>query len=157
MNGRDDDLLGPYMEVLRPIYGDLSHAHLGGMIQSNIWAPLDISLRLKKNFYNIDYVNIDGTDIEDPEAYNKPGFEVDMRATFSLTSYLKLTANYYFAGDRWSYYGGENLKMDNINDLNAGALYQINDAFSINLRVNNLLAQKYDIWYGYPGQSGKRY
>ena len=152
MNGRDDDLLGPYMEVLRPIYGDLSHAHLGGMIQSNIWAPLDISLRLKKNFYNIDYVNIDGTDIEDPEAYNKPGFEVDMRATFSLTSYLKLTANYYFAGDRWSYYGGENLKMDNINDLNAGALYQINDAFSINLRVNNLLAQKYDICYGYPGQ-----
>lgn len=162
LNGQDvigEDALGAHKEVLRPIYGDISHAHIGGMIQSNIWAPLDISLRLKKNFYNLDYVSINGTDIEKPEAYNKPGFEADIRAALNLTSYLKLTANYYFAGDRWSYAGDRwsyydraNRKMDNINDLNAGALYQINDAFSINLRVNNLLAQKYDIWYGYPAQ-----
>lgn len=143
---------GPYREVLRPVYGDLSHAHIGGMIQSNIWAPLDVSLRLKKNFYNLDYMNIDEVEVNDPKAYNKPGFEVDVRAAFILTSFLKLTANYYFAGDRWSYYDGSNSQMDNINDLNAGALYQINDAFSINLRVNNLLSQKYDIWYGYPSQ-----
>ncbi len=155
LNGQDvtdEGTPGPYREVLRPVYGDLSHAHIGGMIQSNIWAPLDISLRLKKNFYSLDYVTIDDERVDDPEAYNKPGFEADIRATLSLTDYLKLTANYYFEGDRWSYYNGINQEMDNINDLNAGALYQINDAFSINLRANNLLAQKYDIWYGHPAQ-----
>ncbi|RNC66928.1 hypothetical protein [Proteiniphilum sp. X52] len=155
LNGRDvidGGVPGAHKEVLRPVYGDLSHAHIGGMIQSNIWAPLDISLRLKKNFYNLDYVTIDETQVKDPKAYNKPGFEADLRAAFTLTGFLKLTANYYFAGDRWSYYDGSNRQMDNINDLNAGALYQINDAFSINLRVNNLLSQKYDIWYGYPAQ-----
>ena len=143
---------GPYREVLRPVYGDLSHAHIGGMIQTNIWAPLDISLRLKKNFYNLDHITVDGVRVDEAKAYNKPGFEVDLRAAFTLTDFLRFTANYYFAGDRWSYYEGANTQMDNINDLNAGTLYQINDAFSINLRVNNLLAQKYDIWYGYPAQ-----
>ncbi|SCD19457.1 TonB dependent receptor [Proteiniphilum saccharofermentans] len=141
-----------HKEVLNPVYGDLSHAHIGGMIQTNIWAPLDVSVRLKKNFYSLDRVTLDEAEINDPKAYNKPGFEVDIRAAFTLTDFLKLTANYYFAGDRWSYYDGANAQMDNINDLNAGALYQINDAFSIHLRANNLLSQKYDIWYGHPAQ-----
>jgi hypothetical protein len=155
LNGRDagsEGAPGAYREVLRPVYGNLSHVHIGGIIQSNVWAPLDISLRLKKNFYSLDYISMDETRIDDPKAYNKPGLEVDLRAAFSLTDYLNLTANYYFAGDRWSYYDGANRKMDNINDLNAGALYRINDAFSINVRVNNLLSQKYDIWYGHPAQ-----
>ncbi len=141
-----------YRETLRPAYGELSHAHIGGMVQSNIWSSLDISLRLKKNFYTPKAITLNEVQIEDPKPYNKPGFEADLRAALTLTENLKFTANYYFAGDRWSYFDGANQKMDNINDLNAGAVYQINDAFSITLRVNNLLSQKYDIWYGYPAQ-----
>jgi hypothetical protein len=133
-------------EALAPVYGNLSHAHIGGAIQCNIWSPLDVAVRVKKNFYSMDIY------IENPKAYNKPGLEVDLRATLSLTDYLNLTASYYFADDRWSYYDRANRKMNNINDLNAGALYRINDAFSINVRANNLLSQKYDIWYGYPAQ-----
>lgn len=148
----EGNVTGTYREVLTPIYGNLSTSHIGGMIQSNIWAPLDVSMRLKKNFYDVSQMSIDNVAINDPKAYNKPGFEVDIRAAFSLTNYLKLTANYYFAGDRWTYFNGENLEMNNINDLNVGALYQINDTFSINLRVNNLFSQQYDIWYGYPAQ-----
>ena len=148
----DDVTIRPHSEMLRPVYGDLSHTHFGGMVQTNIWAPLDISLRLKKNFYGLNHINVNESQIDDPKAYNKPGFEADLRTAFELTDNLKLTANYYFGGDRWSYYGGENRKMDNINDFNAGALYLINEAFSVNLRANNLLAQKYDIWYGYPTQ-----
>jgi len=42
--------------------------------------------------------------------------------------------------------------MDAINDLNLGGVYEISDAFSLSLRVNNLLSQKQDIWYGHPAQ-----
>ena len=45
-----------------------------------------------------------------------------------------------------------NVKMDNINDLNLGAVYDINDSFSLNVKANNLFSQRYDIWYGYPAQ-----
>lgn len=155
LNGQDiigGDAAGPHREALKPFYADLSHAHIGGMIQSNIWSPLDISLRVKKNFYSLDNASFNEMPIENPEAYNKPGLEMDLRATLSLSNSLKITANYYYAGDRWSYYENKNVEMDNINDLNAGAIYRVNDFFSINLRANNLLSQKYDIWYGHPAQ-----
>ena len=140
-----------FKESLQPIYGNLSHSHIGGMIQTNIWAPLDIALRLKKNFYTVkDITGIEMT-VPEPKAYNKPGFETDIRATFEAMNNLKFTLNYYFAGDRWSF-NSLNVKMDNINDLSFGAVYDINDSFAINVKANNLLFQKYDIWYGHPAQ-----
>ncbi len=44
------------------------------------------------------------------------------------------------------------MEMNSINNLNAGAIYNINDMFSINAKANNLLNQSYDIWYGHPTQ-----
>ena len=151
-----DALATPYpfyvIENLLPVYGSLSHSHIGGIIQNNIWPPLDISVRLKKNFYTVKDLTIHNGLISDAKAYNKPGFEIDTRVMFSAMNNLKFTLNYYFAGDRWSYFDGANVKMDNINDLNFGAVYDINDSFAINLKANNLLFQKYDIWYGHPAQ-----
>ena len=69
-----------------------------------------------------------------------------------VMSGLKLTLNYYFYGDRWSYFNGGNVEMSDINDLNLGAVYRITDAFSVNLKAGNLLGRKYDNWYGYPAQ-----
>lgn len=132
-------------EFLTPKYGDLSHSHIGARVQSTIWNPLNVSLSLKKNFYNL-------KDDNNAKAWNRPGFEADVRADLSIVENFKFTLNYYLATDRWSNYGTDNVKMDNINDLNIGAVYQISDAFSINLKANNLLAQKYDIWYGHPAQ-----
>jgi hypothetical protein len=146
------DGLGAIREVLYPVYGNLAHSHIGGLIQSNIWSPLDVSLRLKKNFYDVTDMTISGVAVSDPKAYNQPGFEVDLRASLNIIEDLKLTLNYYFAGDRWSNYQGVEQEMDAINDLNLGGVYEINDAFSLSLRVNNLLSQKQDIWYGHPSQ-----
>lgn len=132
-------------EYLSPYYANISHSHIGGAIQTHIWNPLNLSVRLKKNFYSF-------KDDDYAMAYNKPGFETDIRADFTATDALKFTLNYYFANDRWSYFDLSNIKMDAINDLNLGAIYQISDAFSVNVKANNLLFQKYDIWYGHPAQ-----
>ncbi|MDR1951873.1 MAG: TonB-dependent receptor, partial [Bacteroidales bacterium] len=142
----DDEYFLVGIESLAPIFGNLSHSHIGGMIQTNIWAPLDLSLRAKNNFYTVKEM-FDGS-----KAYNKPGLETDIRATFEATGALRFTLNYYFAGDRWTYFSGGNVKMNNINDLNFGATYRITDFLSVNLKANNLLLQKYDIWYGFPAQ-----
>lgn len=132
-------------EYLTPYYANISHSHIGGAIQTNIWSPLNLSVNLKKNFYTL-------KDNKDTRAYNKPGFETDIRADFKATDELKFTLNYYFANDRWSNFDGSDVQMDNISDFNLGAIYKISDAFSINVKANNLLFQKYDIWYGHPAQ-----
>ncbi len=162
LNGNDivgGDIIAPFMESLKPIYGTLSHSYIGGMVQTNIWSPMNLSLRMKKNFYETTEVVINDINIENPEAYNKPGLEIDIKGTLELISNLKLTLNYYFAGDRWTYLNimgstvnSGNIKMNNINDLNLGGVYNISDSFSLNVKANNILSQKYDIWYGYPSQ-----
>ncbi|MDD3899940.1 MAG: TonB-dependent receptor [Dysgonamonadaceae bacterium] len=139
-------------ESLSPAYAELTHSYLGGMIQSNIWAPLEISVHLKKNFYKTKNMTIDATEVANSQAYNMPGWESKLAATYNASNNLKFTLNYYYANDRWSYLRGENVKMNNINDLNIGASYLITPKLSLNLKANNLLSQEYDIWYGYPAQ-----
>ncbi len=139
-------------EDLIPIYANLTHSHIGGMIQSNIWAPLDISVGLKKNFYTIREPMFGVINADNPKAYNKPGFETDVRATLRLIDNFSFMLNYYLLGDRWTYFNRENVKMKDIHDLGLEAIYKINDSFSLNVRANNVLAQKYDILYGHPAQ-----
>jgi hypothetical protein len=146
------DVLGNFREVLSPVYGSLSHTHIGGLFQSNIWAPLDLSLLLKKNFYDVTDMTIYGVQVADPKAYNKPGLEIELTGSLEVNENLHFSMNYYFANDRWSYYEGQNSEMDNINDLNMGASYRISDAFSFSVKANNMMNQQYDLWYGHPSQ-----
>ncbi|HLW09951.1 MAG TPA: hypothetical protein VKX35_06095, partial [Fermentimonas sp.] len=98
LNGRDiidEGTNGPFMETLKPIYGTLTHSYIGGMINSNIWSPLNISIRLKKNFYDVDELSNNGIDITDAKAYNQSGIDLDIRGTLELIENMKLTLNYY--------------------------------------------------------------
>ena len=140
------------VENLLPVYGNLSHPYIGGMLQTNIWAPLNIAIQAKKNFYTVKNLTINNGLISDAKAYNKPGFEVDMKASFEALKNLKFTLNYCLAGDRWTYFNAMNVKMPNIHDLNIGAVYNISNAFSIHAKANNIFSQKYDIGYGHPAQ-----
>lgn len=140
-------------ERLVPAYGNLSHAHIGGLIRWNIWSPLDVSFRLKKNFYTVKDAHMGDREIDEPKAWNLPDVEADVRVTMQTSDEVKFTVDYYLASGRWSFFNGENVKMKNINDLNAGVVYNITDAISLNVRAHNILSKKYDIWYGHPAQT----
>ncbi len=143
---------GPFYEGLKPLYGDLTHARLGGLVQVGMWAPLDLSLRLTQNFYTVKNLSDYGESVNDPKAYNKPGLEVELKGSLEVSDKLSFNMDYYFAGDRWSYYMGENREMEQINDLSLGAAYRISEAFSFGMRAGNLMNQQYDLWYGHPSQ-----
>ena len=146
------NLAWTYQEFLQPVLGELTHSHVGARIHSNIWSPLDVALEVKKNFYSVS--KIKGLDFEptELEAWNKPGLEVDIDAAFSVSNQLKVMLGYYFANERWSIAEGQTVEMDNINNLSAGAIYNISKMFSVNIKANNLLNQSFDILYGHPAQ-----
>lgn len=141
-----------YQEFLQPIFGDLTHSHIGARIHSNIWSPLDVAVQVKKNFYTVSKIKGLDTEPTELEAWNKPGLEVDIDATFSVNNQFKIMLGYYFANERWSIAEGQTVEMDDINNLSAGALYNIHKMFTLNLKANNLLNQTYDMWYGHPAQ-----
>lgn len=141
-----------YSEFLIPVLGDLTHSHIGARVHSNIWSRLDVAVEVKKNFYSVTKIEGLNTETNELEAWNKPGLEVDIDATFSVNNQLKVMLGYYFANERWSIAEEQTVEMDNINNLSAGALYNINKMFTLNLKANNLLNQTYDMWYGHPAQ-----
>jgi outer membrane receptor protein involved in Fe transport len=45
------------------------------------------------------------------------------------------------------------VNLKDIHQVNVSGTYEINDAVSVFAQVNNLLFQRYDLWYGYPAQN----
>ena len=94
--------------------------------------------------------------------YGRPAFEINADLTIKPINPLALTFNYYLGADRYTLhrYVDTDLKihedeivLKNINDLNFTASWNFNKTFGAYLKLNNLLFQKQELWYGYPMQS----
>lgn len=93
----------------------------------------------------------------DLKPYGKPTFELDANIKLSPIKQLMLDINYYAGTGRQALLLSSDLKptnrkMDAIHDLNVMGTWKINDMFSVYAKANNLLFQKYDLFYGYPSQ-----
>lgn len=85
--------------------------------------------------------------------YGKPKMELNADVTIKPIEKLAIGLNYYLATDRYTELGGyKNIKLDNINELNLVGSYTFNDTFGVYVKVNNLLNQDYEMYYGYPMQ-----
>lgn len=87
-------------------------------------------------------------------AYGKPKMEFTAGVTVRPIPKLSASLDYYLATDRKTMaigYGEK--KMKNINELNLTGTYTFNDTFGVYLKLNNVLCQKYEMYYGYPLQS----
>ena len=145
------DASNPFIEILRPVYATLSHSFIGGGISTNVYAPLHLSLRLKKNFYNVAGLTINEIDISNPKAYNKPGIELDVQGTWYVTNSLKFTAGYRFEGDRWSYLTERRSRWCHKRPQRGCNIRDQRCLFA-QREGQQPLFQHYDIWYGYPAQ-----
>ena len=66
---------------------------------------------------------------------------------------VSASLDYYLATGRNAEVFGTTEKMDNINELNLTGAYTLNDTFGLYLKLNNVLCQKYELYYGYPMQN----
>lgn len=88
----------------------------------------------------------------DLKAYNKPELEIEAGVTVKPVSQLAIGLNYYLGSGRYTLVNTENVKMDNINELNLTGSYTFNDTFGAYVKFNNVLCQKYDMYPGYTAQ-----
>lgn len=88
------------------------------------------------------------------EAWGKPNFIGTVNLGYKFPEIpFRLNLDYRLEAGRKSYINSQIVNMKDIHDLSVRGVYEINDMISTNLSVNNLLFQKYDIWYGYPAQN----
>jgi hypothetical protein len=129
------------------VYDNASVFKFGGNITYNYpdWVDIDWQFGI----YNWNTDNI-------AAAWNKPSFVSKANIGFQpFTIPLRFDLNYHLEAGRkalqWENY--QTVDMKNIHDLSLQAAYTLNSTVSFFAKANNLLFQKYDIWYGYPAQN----
>lgn len=132
-----------------PDYMDAGIFKIGGSLKYKYMNIFEAGLKLC--YYNWSLSsNQDGR--EEIYAWNKPDFAIDANAGYKFPIPLRLDLLYHGEMGRKAF-AYRIYDMKNINELNISASYSLNETISFFAKLNNILCQQYDIWYGYPAQN----
>jgi predicted porin len=143
---------------LYPGYEDTQTFKLGGNIHYFFSDIVDV--RLNATYYK--WFILKEKDYYEFTAWHKPDFETDLTIGLQLIPRLRFDLLYHLetgrkvdVTERYNaiYTLVDSVKMKNIHDLSFKGTYSINKTISTYVTINNLLFQKYDLWYGYPNEN----
>lgn len=140
-----------WYNVSTPIYANLGTGNFGGILKTKLIPYTDFSVKAATYFYKVSKYADTTISPDDKKAWGLPTFTFDINADFSFIDNLTLSAAYLFEGGRKTYLY-ESISMKNVNELNLKASYNLLDWITIYGRVNNVLNQKYERYYGYTQQ-----
>ena len=138
-----------------PIYANLNTGHFGAGVKTNLIPYTDLSARFTGYFYTVKYTdsyafNYTGIYPDEKKAWGKPTFTAELNADVKVIPQLILSMNYQYMGGRKAFVSWiGSMKMKDVNELNFRGEYQVLDWFSVNVRLNNVLGQKYELQPGY--------
>lgn len=145
--------------VIKSSYGDANTLKAGANFKYAFQDIFEIDLKGVYYKWSVSKIN-EGDSFADvllPEAWHKPNFVADLDAAYRLPSLpLKFNLLYHGAFGRKTLDALHHNRvedMKSINDVSLKTTFLINSFFSAYLKANNLLFQKYDLWYSYPAQN----
>ena len=84
-------------------------------------------------------------------AWYRPTTEGKLKLTYDVNENLAFNTTFLYQGGRYAKpYNGDPFKLKDVFDLGLGADYHINEQLSVFARLDNLLNQKYQLFYDYP-------
>ncbi|MDR1722383.1 MAG: TonB-dependent receptor [Tannerella sp.] len=81
--------------------------------------------------------------------YGKPAFTVNAGISVRPVKPLTINLDYAMLSGMYAHISNDDYAMKPVNDLRLQASWQFTDAFSLYARLNNLLFQKHELYYGY--------
>jgi hypothetical protein len=151
-----------------PQYAEAQTLKVGGSIKYTYQDIFNFSLKGSYYHWNIEklsdeiavrYYDPMGEDLFDNmdlKAWNKPAFVGDLNLGYKIPVVpFHLDLTYHLETGRKNVsiniWGEESMK--NIHDVSFAGTYTLNETIAVFAKANNLLFQKYDLWYGYPAQN----
>ncbi len=142
--------MGNRVNVLTPHLADIKQFKVGLLAQFNYEKIVDLQFKLMKYSYDVDP---EETLTTTTKAWNKPNLELSLDGNFQLNEKLSAQMNYYLASGRYALVNDNTEKINAINNLSIGGRYAFTKQISAFAQMNNILFQKYDLWYGMPAQN----
>ena len=130
-------------------YDDGNVLNVGGEVTWNHTDKLKFILRADYYKYNLDQLEF---------AWHKPAFKASLNTSYNLRNKILIDANLFFTGKRnilnYNDYSlpAESMELKSYIDANLSAEYRYTSMLSFFIRLNNLSASGYQIWYNYPVQ-----
>lgn len=131
---------GLFKNTFHAVY-DNTHkltAQLG--LYFNYVKGLDITVKGKYNYWGV---------TEQECAWQKPSWEVNFDAKYTIKEKWCVGLSYNFLGGRYALVHGVKQHMKNVHDLNVSLSYQVFDWFQVFAEGRNLINCKADTYYGY--------
>ena len=132
-----------YSNKFDVLYSKATHLKVGMRANYNIRRVVNVEL---KGAYNGWHVN------SEQYAWNKPKWEANLNTDVYLTHDLSISANLFYEGERYAKLGTMAMRMRPKVDINLGASYSTNSWFTAFVKINNLINNPYEMYYGYQVQ-----
>ncbi|GBU07497.1 hypothetical protein AwDysgo_08280 [Bacteroidales bacterium] len=136
--------------VFEPCYATAKTWTLGTNMKYSLNKIFDLELRAKYAKWTVDANETNSFNNGIIEAWYKPSFESDINLSYSfLPAPIKLNLIYHLETGLKAF----EASLKDIHQVNMQASYTLNDNFSFYLKGNNLLFQRYELWYAYPAHN----
>ena len=132
-----------YTNRFNVIYSGASLTKIGFRANYNLRNMVNVEL---KGAYNGWKVNTEMF------AWNKPKWEADLSTEVHINRELSVSTNVFFEGERYAKLGATAFRMRPKVDINLGASYLYNNWLTAFVKVNNLINNPYQDFYGYQVQ-----
>ena len=122
------------------IYSDASVTKIGVRASYNLQNIVSVEFKGAYNAWNVK---------TETYAWNKPTWEADFNTQLHVNKNLTVSAIAFFEGERYAKLGSNALRMRPKVDINLGANYLHNKWLSSFVKINNLINNPYQEFYGY--------
>jgi len=138
-----DSLNAPYFNTFDVVYDkDAGLFNAGLTLLYSLHDKLTLTFKSKYNSWSLN-------ENEVKKPWQMPVWEIDFQAGYCVTDYLRFNLAYRFEGGRYALINGQEVSMNDVNDLSIGVNYKLMSFMNIFLNLNNLINQEYAHWYGY--------
>ena len=129
---------GPIYNAFRPVYDETQRVSVLADVRMKLRNGFTGDLGFAYNHYDL---------VTYQYAWYRPSLEGKVKLAYDINEKLSLNTSFLYLGGR---YATPSTKLKDVYDLSLGADYRFNDQLSVFAKLDNVLNQKYQLYYGYP-------
>jgi hypothetical protein len=140
-NPRSDSTI--YSNRFNVVYSGASHTKMGIRANYNYKNMVNVEIKWAYNSWNVD---------NQQYAWNMPKYDAQLNTDVHINDNLTASVNMYYEGVRYAKLGELAIPMNDKVDINLGIAYSYNNWLTVFGKINNLINNQYQNYYGYDVQ-----
>ena len=132
-----------YSNRFNVVYSSATQTKMGIRANYNYKNLVNVEMKWAYNSWNVD---------NQQYAWNMPKYDAQLNTDIHINDNLTVSVNMFYEGLRYAKLGDMAILMNDKVDINLGAAYSYNNWLTVFGKINNLINNQYQNYYGYDVQ-----